>query len=312
MRFLTTMFLTLVPFIFVVAGMSILVLLVYLWRRKENKKRRHSPLTQDMLRSPGLSLRKDIEDVNLNIDACAVMLAIIPVSIYALHISQSYFLKEPETALRFAISVSLALGSFSCLGKKLIGSLNQRKNLLLGLEGELATGQELDQLMLVGYRVFHDVPTRWGNIDHVIVGQGGVFTVETKMRQKPSDKDRKAEVEVDYGQELLKFPDSVERKVFEQARLQQKWLSEWLRNWMPPDDKVTPTIALPGWNVSRTGGRWSVPVFNSRNPQKFFAQISESPLSDKVVKQIADRLDELCRDVEPSFGERLEERRQPA
>ena len=39
----------------------------------------------------------------------------------------------------------------------------------------------LDSLAKSGYTAHHDVPLRgYGNIDHVVVGRGGVFTVETK------------------------------------------------------------------------------------------------------------------------------------
>ena len=54
-------------------------------------------------------------------------------------------------------------------------SLNYR----LGLEAEMAVGQELNQLLRHGYWVFHDLPADKFNIDHVVVGRNGVFAVET-------------------------------------------------------------------------------------------------------------------------------------
>jgi hypothetical protein len=43
--------------------------------------------------------------------------------------------------------------------------------------------------MLAGYRVFHDFlitdkPRRIRNIDHIVIGANGVFSVETKTRRK--------------------------------------------------------------------------------------------------------------------------------
>lgn len=51
----------------------------------------------------------------------------------------------------------------------------------IGAEGERLTGRALQRLP-ASYRVLHDLPMprSKANIDHVVVGQTGVFTVETK------------------------------------------------------------------------------------------------------------------------------------
>ncbi|MBN1547047.1 MAG: NERD domain-containing protein [Syntrophaceae bacterium] len=57
-----------------------------------------------------------------------------------------------------------------------------RKNYRLGYEGEMATGQELNMLMLEGYHVFHDFPADRFNIDHIVVSPNGVIAIETKAK----------------------------------------------------------------------------------------------------------------------------------
>jgi hypothetical protein len=49
-----------------------------------------------------------------------------------------------------------------------------------GAEGEEVVGRVLEQLSGDGWHVLHDVSFGRGNIDHIAVGPGGVFTVETK------------------------------------------------------------------------------------------------------------------------------------
>jgi hypothetical protein len=49
-----------------------------------------------------------------------------------------------------------------------------------GVKAEEEVGAMLDALVADGWRVLHDLDTGRGNIDHVVVGPGGVFTVETK------------------------------------------------------------------------------------------------------------------------------------
>ena len=58
-----------------------------------------------------------------------------------------------------------------------------------GIEGEKAVGQFLDRLRGDGYHVFHDVQGDGFNIDHVLIGAAGVFTVETKTWSKPTKGD---------------------------------------------------------------------------------------------------------------------------
>lgn len=52
----------------------------------------------------------------------------------------------------------------------------------VGAEGEVIVGEELDKLSKLGWVVVHDVPVgeRGANIDHIVVGPGGVFTVNSK------------------------------------------------------------------------------------------------------------------------------------
>ncbi|HEU5063665.1 MAG TPA: nuclease-related domain-containing protein [Solirubrobacterales bacterium] len=51
-----------------------------------------------------------------------------------------------------------------------------------GAEGEEVVGRVLEELSADGWCVIHDVSFGRGNIDHVVVGPGGLFTVETKSR----------------------------------------------------------------------------------------------------------------------------------
>lgn len=63
-----------------------------------------------------------------------------------------------------------------------------------GAEGEEVVGQILEGLAAEGWCVIHGVSFGRGNIDHIVIGPGGIFTVETKSHggRIPIDKiDRK-------------------------------------------------------------------------------------------------------------------------
>src|SRR5581483_2024516 len=51
-----------------------------------------------------------------------------------------------------------------------------------GERGELHVADVLDELRSEGYRPIHDIVGDGFNVDHVLVGPGGVFAIETKYR----------------------------------------------------------------------------------------------------------------------------------
>lgn len=55
----------------------------------------------------------------------------------------------------------------------------------VGAAGEIKVGARLDRLRRHGWFVLHSIPLgRGGDIDHLIIGPGGVFTVNTKHHPK--------------------------------------------------------------------------------------------------------------------------------
>jgi Holliday junction resolvase len=54
-----------------------------------------------------------------------------------------------------------------------------------GATGEEQVGALLDELAGAGWRVIHDASLGHGNVDHIAVGPGGLFTVETKSHPGP-------------------------------------------------------------------------------------------------------------------------------
>jgi hypothetical protein len=49
-----------------------------------------------------------------------------------------------------------------------------------GAEGERKTAKALQPLLGAGWHAAHDLQDTYGNVDHVVVGPGGVFLLETK------------------------------------------------------------------------------------------------------------------------------------
>src|SRR5690606_21161347 len=79
--------------------------------------------------------------------------------------------------------------------------LPELRQLKQGLEGEKAVGQFLEKLREQGYQVFHDLQGETFNLDHVLIGPAGVFTIETKTLSKPE----RGQAKIQFDGETLKM-----------------------------------------------------------------------------------------------------------
>jgi len=145
--------------------------------------------------------------------------------------------------------------------------------LRLAAEGEKAVGQYLEGLRALGYRVFHDIVGSDFNVDHVLIGPAGVFTVETKTRSKPRRGD--ARVVFD-GARLAIGGREPDDRVVVQALAQSRWLRELLAESTGKRLPVRPIVLFPGWFVEQKPGTtrdiWvlepkALPAFLGNAPQ---------------------------------------------
>jgi hypothetical protein len=286
------------PIILFFGIFAIIASVLYLLRKTRQIKGKRSPFTDNFLRSPGESLNKKIMEINDRVTENLVLLITTPILLYAIYISSLHFSNPKNSALTLDIYVIAGTGFVVYSLIRLAKLLNLRRSYQLGYEGEIAVGQELNQLMRDGYYVYHDFPGDKFNIDHIVVGASGVFAVETKARSKPTSTDRKADAKVKYDGRCLQFPDGMDVQSIEQAKRQAEWLSKWLRSAVGEAVKVRPVVALPGWFVERvaSGG---IRVINPKNFRSIAKTKTGSNLSDQMISRIVHQLERKCRDVKP-------------
>lgn len=283
-------------------GLFTAAAMVWFWNYREQRSGRRNPLSQHLLRSPGQSIRDQIEDLRWNV-AILLCFTVLPGPLgIALYLADWVARERQPTAfvtgfLSLAVAISLAF-----LLRKLWVALSRVRDLRLGYEAELAVGQELNELGRLGYRVFHDVPVeeREFNVDHVLVGPAGVFAVETKGRAKPEGrKGRQGGWEVQYDGIGLQFPGWFEKRPLEQAVAISSWVMNWLSSAVGERLTVQPMLMLPGWYIKRTSAK-GILVSNGRHIDSYFAKFSPDPrMTGAMIQRIAHQLDERCRDVEP-------------
>jgi hypothetical protein len=266
---------------------------IALWIRHQRKHRKN-PLNYQMLRAPGESISKRIELLNDDIDLYFIFSGIVPLFCYTMYLTTRYIANSQASPVTFIV---LALGFMAFFGFKLNKVIRQRHNEQLGLDCERAVGQELNQLMLDGYRVYHDFQADNFNIDHVVIGDNGVFAIETKGRPKPNRGRGQEDAKVDYDGHILQFPAWREKEPLEQARRQAVWLSGWLTKAVGEQVPVKPVLALPGWFVDRKAKDFL--IYNGRNPQYLLKITTEIPLTPEMIQRVAHQIEQRCRDVAP-------------
>jgi hypothetical protein len=181
---------------------------------------------------------------------------------------------------------------------RIVALVRMSRDLRLGLEAEMAAGQELSQLIADGFAVFHDIPgNKKFNVDHVVVGRSGVFAIETKGRAKRVRGDESG-YRVTFDQGRLQFPGWSEVEPLEQARRNAIWLGRWLTSAVGGPINAKPVLLLPGWFVDRKSPS-DVAIINGTRPRQYFLKVQGAALSAQLLKQIVHQLDSRCRDIEP-------------
>jgi hypothetical protein len=135
------------------------------------------------------------------------------------------------------------------------------KRLKLARDGERLVGQSLETLRENGCSVFHDIIGGNFNVDHIVIGQQGVFTIETKTRSKPLK--GRADIQYD-GTKITVNGFSPDRDPIAQAKAQAHWLKDLLRDLTGRNLKVRPVVLFPGWFISRQPKGAQVWVLNEK------------------------------------------------
>lgn len=277
------------------------VALIFMLKRKRSARAaRRSPLTENLLRLPGETLREQIDRVNEQADAWLATLIFFPMLIVCLHLGQSYVFGRGQTWPRVSVAALLAIGVAVVASRKLLVLSAQLDRLRLGFDGEVAIGQELGKVTRRGAAVFHDVPAEGFNIDHVVVATQGVFAVETKGFSKPQGNGGTHDATVVYDGQRLVFPHFTSSAPLEQAARNARWLSEWLTRATGSKVAVASIVALPGWFVDLKG-RGDVGVYSGKQLAGLLDDRRASRLTEQQVRQIEYQIDQRCRTVRPTY-----------
>ncbi len=283
---------------------SILPLLPLVWilhrRKKVYKSEAEDPFTQLPLRPPGESLRLRIEELS---DELATHLFGLCMA-GALSVTVRVVMPDNVRWHTAGAMLVVMTGTTLIEGRKILRLVRELWDHRLGFTGERVVGEELNQLLAAGFRVFHDVPFenkgKKFNIDHVLVGPHGVFAVETKTRRKPSDVKGLAKAKVFSDGERLQFPKYTETDSIAQARRNAATLGSWLSQAIGEPVKANAILTIPGWSVERTKP-CDVNVLRPDEIKRSFVR-PNVPFNEQKIQRIAHQLTNRCQMTKEMAG----------
>jgi Nuclease-related domain len=209
---------------------------------KPNKDLKRSPLDRSMpMRAAGQSISDEIDIVKGEKLLEPFLLAAIAFIMAGIEWLR-YFTNSKPSPYIFTVFAIIAIAYLVYKIPKLKSEVTQLK---LGRDGERAVAHYLEDLRAYDFAVFHDVPSGDANVDHIIIGRKGIFTIETKTMQKPLR--GACKVSVSNGV-VYANGSALPRNPLTQAKAQ----ANWLRNFLAESKfnvEVCPVVAFPGWFV---------------------------------------------------------------
>ncbi|OAM90164.1 hypothetical protein AW736_10340 [Termitidicoccus mucosus] len=298
MRFLTS------PLLLSAYLLLYCLVVMLIWRWRVNRRQERPPFPDKLLRAPGETLRRKLDDFDTALGATLLGNALFPVIVLAAGYSAVALLPSRASWL-IPLTLVLAIAALVICSRRLMRVLEQRRNHYLGYFGERYAGEFIEQLRARGCRVFHDVPAGEKNspfnIDHVVAGRTGVFAIETKTRRKGRAAPGRADYKITFDGHRIIYPWGADAHGLAQARDRALWLEHHLQTLLGAHRlRVTPVLTFPGWLVTQTNAAPLESPVCVLNPKQIPQHIETQPasLTEAQVDLIARQLEARCRDVE--------------
>lgn len=216
-------------------------------------KKGRSPLDRFApLRVPGQSISEQLDDLVSDHLLGPSMVALFAIVMAGMEWWRFYASAKPNPIVYSAVAVvSVVYAAIRiALARKRI------RQLKLGRDGERAVAQQLEWLRRENFFVFHDVPNGDANVDHLLIGPKGVFTIETKTLSKPE----RGECKITFTDGVIRANGlALDRDPLVQAKAQASWMRAFLAEHQFTAS-VWPVVLFHGWFVepfdSKVVGAW--------------------------------------------------------
>jgi hypothetical protein len=247
------------------------------------------PIREAPLRDPGQSLREDIDRAIDDEVLPWFVLSFATAGFAGIEWIRWYFDSDFAPLLVSGIAVVVVI----LTAARVFAIRNKVKRLKLGLKGERTVGQFLQTSVIpLGYFVLHDIPFDGFNIDHVIIGPGGVFVIEVKSFSKPLRGN--ATITFD-GKAILVAGKVPHRDPIVQVQAGAKSIADILERFTGRSSSVRPVVIFPGWYIESDLRGNDVWVLNAKSFVKF-VENERTKLSSEEARVLAEGLSRYVRE----------------
>jgi hypothetical protein len=166
-----------------------------------------------------------------------VMLFIAAYILRAEHLFAGY----PSWQLYLQLAFLFLVFSFAVFS--LVKTVLLRRQMKFLRDANVAIGHQLQQTSTEGTRVFHDVGTTAGIVDHVIIGQKGLYAINVVARR--SSKKAHARLRENY----IEYSNGKAGQSIVDISAKTTRLQKEFRGLLGHKVRVRSVIAVPGWDV---------------------------------------------------------------
>jgi hypothetical protein len=271
------------------------------WDRRKRRTRRPLPENVKLLRMPGEHLWRRVtagDELDVQWFLIALLIPLL-VGLGALLVVAHL----PASLITNGLAGFVVLFVFSLLlcVRWLEQRLRRRADDYLGFFGERYVAEVLDPLKATGWFIFHDVQCQGAtgkfNLDHVAVGLGGVWVIETKTRRKGRARAGFKEQNVAFDGKQVIWPWGEETYSLQQTRNNVEWLRQWLETMTGKEFPVCGVLTFPGYYVTEQKLA-DVRVVYTKGLKDVVISHGTTVLRPDDVDLIRRQLEEKCRDVE--------------
>jgi hypothetical protein len=170
----------------------------------------------------------------------ALVFVMLFIAAYILQ-AEHLFVGYPSWQLYLQLAFLFLVFSFAVFS--LVKTVLLRHQMKFLRDANVAIGHQLQQVCSEGTRVFHDVGTTTGIVDHVIVGQKGLYAVNVVARRSS----RKAHARL--RENNIEYSNSKASQSIVDISAKTTRLQKEFRELLGHKVRVRSVIAVPGWDV---------------------------------------------------------------
>jgi type II secretory pathway pseudopilin PulG len=216
----------------------------YIARRASNGPRFATAINREAAQR----FRDELEQLTASQWTClsaALVFVVLFVSAHALHAERIYA-GYPDWQLYIVIGLLAVLAGL--VARRLVLDIRSRAHLELLRDANLAIGHHLQHIAAGFGRVYHDVETTAGIIDHLVIGTNGVYAVNVFAE------DPVANGRVVLDTNTLRFEPIGNTQSIVAAGKRIAALEREFRRLLDHRVRVRSVIAVPGWEVHEQAG----------------------------------------------------------